>query len=255
MAQSNGYPINNNEGYLFTFNSTSHDFAKIALKPVPDEGCEEPTLASNGYYVDGSHSGSFKIKTDGNQASWQFVELNFYEDDGITPTTINLSEFKNQFVRIDLKNCAPGELIIAAPISEKKVAGPPGGNGIVGPYEPVTLLKKDLHQIGFHHISSENDDINTNDYSNGGLNWDLPDDNSGKFYTDSTQLQSIWIYFNSLNKHYSHPNHCDFEDLDLIEIIEPNVRGSIFIEEIYLEKTLLLLITVLKTVFQVALLY
>lgn len=192
-AQDNGDKIDNN-GYAFTFGGTSSGFADIGWVP----GCDGDN-AVKAITDDGSTAGEYAIATDGEQASWEHVELNLVDASGLSAVDIDLSDEAHQAIEVTFSATQDAEVLFMLTDNGLTVDNVNGWQ-VAADNNPAILYDYVAATDGEVTITNNTDSYTGNDADNGNLDWNvfaLSDGSTDGLAVDSTQIGEIWVYYRS----------------------------------------------------------
>ncbi len=191
IAQNNGDKTNAN-GYTFTFGGTSTGFADIGWTP----GCDGDN-AVKAITDDGSGVGEYAITTDGEQASWEHVELNLVDATGLSAVDIDLSDEAHQAISVTISATQDAEVLFM--LSDKtSVDNTANAYEVVADNNPAILYDYVAATDGTITITNETDSYAGNDAANGNLDWnvfELADGSTTGLAIDSSAVAEIWVYY------------------------------------------------------------
>lgn len=191
-AQDNGVKTSDNS-YCFSFGGTSSGFADIGWVP----GCDGDN-AVKAITDDGSVVGEYSITTDGEQASWEHVELNLVDADGLMSETIDLSDEASQNIQVTFSADQDAQVLFM--LTDKTTVDHTNGWQVAADNNPAIQYDY-LSSEGEMTITNETDSYDGNDLANGSLDWKVfnsPGDASTvDLYVDSTAISEVWVYYRS----------------------------------------------------------
>ncbi len=191
-AQNNGAKINNYT-YCFSFEGSSTGFAEIGWAP----GCDNDN-AIKAITDDGSTVGKYTITTDGEQASWEHVELNFVDAEGLNVVDIDLSDENFQSIEVVFSADQDAEVLFM--LSDKTTVDlTANAYEVVADNNPAILYDY-VTGDGEVTITNNTDSYTGNDAANGSLDWnvfELSDGSTTGLAIDSTAIAEVWVYYRS----------------------------------------------------------
>ncbi len=179
-------------GYHFSFDGYTTEYAEVGWAPGCDEDNETPAISH-----DGSTSGEYRISTDGEQASWEHVELELVDESGLNRCAVDLSNEQLQKIQVTFSATHDAEVLIV--LSDGTTTHPMAGWKLSADNVPALLMDYE-ESMGEVSISNNTDTYSGNDSIEGNFGFGVFQSDSvlqsiSMINVDSTQISELWIYY------------------------------------------------------------
>jgi hypothetical protein len=191
VCQNNGHKIYN-LGYQFSFDGYTTEYAEVGWAPGCDGDNETPAISH-----DGSTMGVYSISTDGEQASWEHVELELVDGSGLNRCAIDLSKEVLQKIQVTFFATHDAEVMI---VLSDGVSEHPTANWELAADNVPALLMDYEESMGEVTITNNTDSYDGNDSIQGNFGFGVFQSDSvlqgvTMINIDSSQISELWVYY------------------------------------------------------------